>query len=347
MTAARIHAHGGSEVLTVDRVPVPEPAAGHVRVRVTAAALNNTDLWTREGAYGIRGDHPSPAGWIGPIDFPRVQGGDAAGVVDAVGEAVHDSLIGARVVVDPATYDGPGDHALPARILGSEYDGAYAEYLVVAADAVHRVDSSPLDDAQLAALPIAYGTAMGMIERGGIASGDTIVVTGASGGVGIALVQLGVARGAEVIAICSAGKADGVRDAGATHIVDRAGDAWAQVGRIAPDGVAAVLDVVAGTNVHAGVPHLRPGGRWVVAGALGGHDINIDVRSLYLRNLSIVGSTMHTRPHFRALIDLARNGAVRPLIAQTFPLTEVHRAQEELGSRRHVGKLVLLPGGGA
>lgn len=343
MTAARIHAHGGPEVLTVDRIPVPTPGPGQVRIRVAAAALNNTDLWTREGAYGTPDDPDAATGWIGPIDFPRVQGGDAAGYVDAVGSGVDDGVLGSRVVVDPAHYDSEHDDALPVRILGSEYDGGYAEYVVVDEDDVHRVDDSPLSDAQLAALPIAYGTAMGMVERAGVSASDVIVVTGASGGVGVALVQLAVARGADVIAVCSASKADGVREAGATHVVDRAGDVWSDVRRIAPDGVTAVLDVVAGPDVRAGIPVLRPGGRWVVAGALGGHEIDIDVRRLYLHNLSLIGSTMHTRAHFRALMALARSGTVRPLIAQTFPLEQIHRAQEELASRRHVGKLVLLP----
>ncbi|MDZ8202569.1 zinc-binding dehydrogenase [Microbacterium sp. SSW1-59] len=347
MIAARIHAHGGPDVLTLDRVTVPEPGPGQIRVRVVAAALNNTDLWTREGAYGVDGENGTPSGWTGRIDFPRVPGGDVAGFVDAVGDSVDASMTGARVVLDPATYDAPGDDALPVRILGSEYDGGYAPFVVVPATHAHRVDDSPLDDAQLAALPIAYGTAMGMIERAGLGRGDLAVVTGASGGVGLALVQLAVARGAEVITVCSRAKAADVRAAGASHVVDRSSDAWSEVGRIAPDGVTAVLDVVAGSNIRSGLPHLRTGARWVVAGALGGHEIDIDVRTLYLGNISLIGSTMHTRAHFRALMDLARRGAVRPLIAQTFALSEVHRAQEELASRRHVGKLVLLPEHGA
>ncbi len=104
-----------------------------------------------------------------------------------------------------------------------------------------------------------------------------------------------------------------------------------------------MVDVVAGTTLGEGLDLLRTGGRWVVAGALGGHEVSLDVRVLYLRNLSLVGSTMHTPAHFQQLADLARDGAVRPVVARTYPLAEAARAQTDLAGRRHVGKLVLVP----
>ncbi|ANC31913.1 zinc-binding dehydrogenase [Isoptericola dokdonensis] len=343
MQAVRFAHHGGPEVLELVEVAVPAPAAGDVLVRVDAVALNNTDLWTREGSYGLPGEPEALAGWRGPLDLPRIQGADVAGRVDAVGAGVDAHLVGRRVVVDPADYDGDGPAAHPVGLLGSERDGGYAEYVTAPADQVHDMESSPLTDDQLAALPTAYGTALGMIERGDLAEGETVLVTGASGGVGLAAVQLAHARGARVLAVSSGSKLDDVRAAGADVVLDRGADLAAQVRESAPDGVDVVLDVVAGDLLADGLPLLAEGGRWVVAGALGGYEVAFDVRRLYLHNLRLVGSSMHTRDHFALLMDLAREGAVRPVVAATYPLDAAARAQEDLARRTHVGKLVLHP----
>jgi NADPH:quinone reductase-like Zn-dependent oxidoreductase len=343
MQAVRFARHGGPDVLELVEVAVPAPAAGDVLVRVDAVALNNTDLWTREGSYGLPGEPEALAGWRGPLDLPRIQGADVAGRVEAVGAGVDAHLVGRRVVVDPADYDGDGPAAHPVGLLGSERDGGYAEYVTAPADQVHDMESSPLTDDQLAALPTAYGTALGMIERGDLAEGETVLVTGASGGVGLAAVQLAHARGARVLAVSSGSKLDDVRAAGADVVLDRGADLAAQVRESAPDGVDVVLDVVAGDLLADGLPLLAEGGRWVVAGALGGYEVAFDVRRLYLHNLRLVGSSMHTRDHFALLMDLAREGAVRPVVAATYPLDAAARAQEDLARRTHVGKLVLHP----
>ncbi|WP_329366764.1 zinc-binding dehydrogenase [Streptomyces sp. NBC_00669] len=343
MRAVRIARHGGPEVLEPVEVAVPAPKAGEVLVRVGAVALNNTDLWTREGAYGRPGDPKAAAGWRGPIDFPRIQGADVAGRVVAVGAGADERLIGRRVVVDPAIYDGDGPDANPVGLMGSERDGGYAEYVTAPAERVHDMTESPLTDDQLATLPTAYGTALGMIERGRLGAGETALVSGASGGVGLALVQLARARGARVLAVSSGPKIDAVRAAGAHEVVDRARDVAGQVRAAAPEGVDVALDVVAGELVGEGLPLLREGGRWVVAGALGGYDVTFDVRRLYLHNTQLIGSSMHTPAHFGLLMDLARRAAIRPVVAATFPLDQAARAQEELARRGHVGKIVLHP----
>lgn len=344
MRAARLVRHGGPEALELADVPVPTPAAGEVLIRVGAAALNNTDLWTREGAYGLPGDPTALAGWRGLLDFPRIQGADISGTVAATGGGVEPALVGTRVLVDPALYDSDSDDANPVGLLGSERDGGYAEYIAVPVSRVHDVTASPLTDAELACLPIAYGTALGMMERGGVRPGDTVVVTGSSGGVGLALVQLCVARGATVIAISSTNKLSAVLDAGASRVVDRATDPWQHLADTAPASVDVVLDVVAGQGIATGLNCLRDGGRWVVAGALDGYQVDLDIRRLYLHNISLIGSSMHTPAHFRALVEIANAGTVRPVVADTFPLEEAHRAQAELATRRHVGKLVLVAG---
>lgn len=343
MTAVRIVAHGGPEMLEVAQVPVPDPVAGEVLVEVRAVALNNTDLWTRQGAYGTPEDSQALAGWRGPIDFPRIQGADVAGVIAAVGPEGEEGLVGRRVVIDPAIYDAEGPQANPVGLMGSERDGGYAQYVTAPTRQVHDVTASSLSDAQLAALPTAYGTALGMIERGAVREGEAVLVTGASGGVGLALVQLAAARGARVLAVSSGPKLEAVRDAGAEVVIDRAYDIVEQVRAVSGSGVDVVLDVVAGDLVGEGLPMLREGGRWVVAGALGGHRISFDVRRLYLHNARIIGSSMHTREHFALLMDIARQARIQPVIAATYPLEQAARAQEELGERHHVGKLVLEP----
>ncbi|MFF1924715.1 zinc-binding dehydrogenase [Streptomyces sp. NPDC058221] len=343
MRAVRITGHGGPEVLELTEVAVPAAQAGEVLVRVSAVALNNTDLWTREGAYGRPGDPKAKSGWRGPIDFPRIQGADVAGRVVAVGAGVDGSLVGCRVVVDPAIYDTEGPDANPVGLMGSERDGGYAEYVTAPVERVHDVTESPLTDDQLATLPTAYGTALGMIERGRLAKGETALVSGASGGVGVALVQIARARGARVLAISSEPKIEAVREAGAHAVIDRAGDVAGQIRAAAPEGIDVALDVVAGELVGEGLPLLREGGRWVIAGALGGYDVTFDVRRLYLHNAQVIGSAMHTPTHFGLLMDLARRGEVHPVIAAAFPLNRAAQAQEALSRREHVGKIVMRP----
>ncbi|MFE9856414.1 zinc-binding dehydrogenase [Streptomyces sp. NPDC005780] len=343
MRAVRITRHGGPEVLEPATVAVPALQAGEVLVRVGAVALNNTDLWTREGAYGRPDDPRALSGWRGPIDFPRIQGADVAGRVVAVGAGVQGGLVGRRVVVDPAIYDTEGPDANPVGLMGSERDGGYAEYVTAPAKRVHDVTESPLTDDQLATLPTAYGTALGMIERGRLRQGETALVSGASGGVGLALVQIARARGARVIAVSSGPKIDAVREAGAHEVVDRAGDIAEQIRAVAPEGIDVALDVVAGELVGEGLPLLREGGRWVIAGALGGYGVTLDVRRLYLHNAQVIGSAMHTPRHFDLLMDLARRAEVQPVIAATFPLDQAAQAQEELSRRGHVGKVVMHP----
>ncbi len=341
MIAAVLTRFGGPDAVEVREVPVPEPGSGEVLVRVAAAGMNNTDVWTREGAYGLPGDADARAGWLGPVDFPRIQGGDVVGTVAAVGSGFGEELLGRRVLLDPSRYD---EHGHLTAVMGSETDGGFAEYVVAPVEFAHDVTDSPLDDAMLAALPIAYGTATGMLERGGVHSGQTVLVTGASGGVGVALVQLAAARGARVVALTSNAKRDAVAAAGADVTVDRAeGDVAELVRTAAPDGLHAVLDVVAGPVLTAVLPHLADGGRWVVSGAMGGHTVDLDLRRLYLHDISLVGSSMCTREHFARLVEDAVAGSIRPLVAARYDLADVHAAQAAFERREHVGKLVLVP----
>ncbi len=347
MTAAVLRRHGGPDALEVrEDWPVPRVGSGQVLIRVAAAALNNTDIWTREGAYGLPGRPDAKAGWRGPVDFPRVQGGDIAGTVTAVGGDVSDDWVGRRVLVDPAFYADEGEDAVPIGLLGSEADGGFATYVAVDAVRLHDMTDSPLSDEELASLPVAYGTAMGMLERAHIKKGETVFVTGASGGVGFALVQLAAALGARVLALTSGTKAEVVRDAGAEVTVSRDMDPDELQDKLraaAPGGLDAVADVAGGPWLERVLPALRDGARWVIAGAVAGPVVSFDLRRLYLHNLSLIGSSMHTRAHFAELAELARTGALRPRIAARYPLSDIHAAQEEFRHGSLVGKIVVLP----
>lgn len=338
MTAAVTTAHGGPEVVELrDDWPRPSPGPGQVLVRVTAAGVNNTDIWTREGAYGSSNDPNAVAGWRGvPIDFPRIQGGDVTGVVADVGDGVDQGLVGRRVLVDPAAeYDDLGH---PSAIVGSEVDGGFADFHVSSLDRIHDVTSSPLTDPQLACLPIAYATAMGMIEAAGCETGERVLVTGASGGVGLAAVQTLAAQGCHVVAYTSAGKEEAVTAAGAAEIFLRDRDRLSEV-----EEVDAVLDVVGGPGFSAVVDRLRTGGRLVMAGAIAGPLVELDLRRIYLRHRRLIGSTMHTRRAFARVVDMARQGAVSPMVAQTYSLNEIRDAHERFTKKDFVGKLVVVP----
>lgn len=344
MTAVLLSEHGGPEVLEISTdTPIPVPRAGQVLVRVAAAAVNNTDIWTREGAYGLPGDPGAKAGWRGPLEFPRVQGGDIAGVVEAVGGGVDPELVGRRVLVDPAIYRGDGPDDPPVGLLGSEADGGFAQFAVAGAGQVHDMTDSPLSAVELAALPVSYGTALGMLERIALREGERILVTGASGGVGLAAVQLAAARGAQVLALTSSRTASTVREAGAEHIVLRDQDVPSQLAIVAPDGLDCVADVTGGPTIDMVMPSLRDDGRWGIVGAIAGAVIEFDLRRLYLHNIALVGSSMHTRRHFAALAGLAREGSLHPIIERTFRLDQIADAQELFASGNRVGKIVLIP----
>ena len=357
MLAVVTTGHGGPDRLEVREVDDPTPGPAELRVAATATSVNNTDLWSREGAYGSADDADAVTGWRGvPLDFPRVQGADVVGTVDEVGEGVDRSWVGRRVLVDNALYDeaeldgrAPAaavpEDADPVGILGSERDGGYAQLCVLRADRVHDLGASPLSDRELAGLPCAYGTALGMLRRAGVRDGERVLVTGASGGVGLAAVSLAAALGCQVVGLTSAGAEQGVLDAGATATVDRTADDAEDRLRETAAGVDVVVDVVGGPLFRLWPGLLARRGRVVVAGAVAGAVVELDLRRLYLDQKAVVGSSMHTPAIFRDLVDLAVAGDVRPPVAATYPLAEVREAQRAFREDGLVGKVVLdVPG---
>lgn len=347
MKAVLLTGHGGPEKLEYrDDVPVPEPAEGEVLIAVGAAGVNNTDIWTREGAYG-RTDSPDDlSGWRREsMTFPRIQGADIVGRIVAVGSGVADERIGERVIVNPVIYPDGGDDPVGMAFLGSERDGGFAEFTTAPAENAAAIEST-LTDAELATFPTAYLTAEGMLDRARVERGERILVTGASGGVGSALVQLAKARGAAVIALVGRGKEPSLRALGADFVVTRgAGDPFATIaGAIGDEAVDVVADVVGGDSFPALLDLLRPRGRYVTAGAIAGPVVALDLRTLYLKYLELIGSTVGTRAEFRRVVDLVARGAIRPLLAGTYPLSEIATAQAAFKAKSFFGKLVLLPG---
>jgi len=339
MRGVALTGHGGPECLEWrEDLPRPEPMAGEVLIRVAAAGVNNTDINTRVGWYSKGDNDADDASWAGaPLRFPRIQGIDACGHIVAVGDGVDASRIGERVLVEPCLTEARGKPLERPWFFGSECDGAFAEYCAVAARHAYAVDS-PLSDVELASFPCSYSTAENMLTRTRLRAGETVLITGASGGVGSAAVQLAKARGAYVAAVTSAGKAQSLRDLGADVVVDRDAD---YVQALGADSVDVVIDLVAGDKWPGLLDVLRPMGRYAVAGAVGGPMVSLDVRSLYLKDLSFFGCTVLEPEVFGNLVKRIENGAIKPLVAATFPLHQIGAAQAAFADKNYTGKIVL------
>lgn len=331
--------HGGPEKLQWrDDLPVPIAGTGEVIVRVSAAAVNNTDINTRIGWYSKSGGAAEDAAWTGaPLLFPRIQGIDVCGRIVAVGKGVDASRIGERVIIEPCLREANGERLQSPWFLGSECDGGFAEFTRVASRHAYAIKSD-LTDVELASFPCSYSTAENMLTRVDLKTGETVLVTGASGGVGSAVVQLARARGAIVIAVTTAAKSQSLMDLGAVKILDRDGDFVAGIGA---NSVDVVIDLVAGPKWPSLLEVLRPGGRYAVAGAIGGPIVELDVRTLYLKDLSLFGCTALDPDVFGNLVKRIESREVAPLVAQIFPLRDIAGAQDVFATKGHVGKIVL------
>ena len=283
MKAVLLTGHGGLEKLEYrEDVPTPEPAEGEVLIAVGAAGINNTDIWTREGAYGTEDDPATTSGWRrgNPMRFPRIQGADIVGRIVGVGGGVNASRIGERVIVDNALYSGGEEELVDSGLIGSERDGGFAEYVAVSAENAHAIESN-LSDAELATFLTAYVTSLRMLNRARVSAGETVLVTGASGGVGSGLVQLARLRGARVIALVGSGKEDQARALGTELVITR--DTRNLPAAVAKAAGGRPIDVVAdvvGGDVFADLLNvLRPMGRYVSAGAIAGPVVRLDPKN--------------------------------------------------------------------
>ena len=277
------------------------------------------------------------AGAAKALHFPRIQGADVCGVVVAVGARADPRLLHKRVLVEPCLQEAKGKALERAWYFGSECDGGFAEYTVVAARHAHAIDST-LSDVELASFPCSYSTAENLLTRSGVSATDVVLITGASGGVGSAAIQLAKARGARVMAVTSPSKADALMALGADQTVQRSDDLAQALGQ---DSVDVVIDLVAGPPWPSLLNVLKPFGRYAVAGAIGGPMVTLDVRTLYLKDLSLFGCTVLGDTVFSHLVRRIEAGEVKPLVAQTFALDQMREAQTQFETKAHVGKLVI------
>lgn len=350
MKAVQLTGHGGLDKLVYrDDVPVPEPGPEEVLLEVSACGMNNTDVWVREGAYGSEEDPEAVSTWRrgrSTLEFPRIQGTDIVGRIVAVGEGVSESRIGERVIVDFSIYNRPeGDDSLAdIDYIGHGRDGGYAEYTVVPSANAYTVDTD-MDDAELATFSCAYLTGEHMLDRARLAAGERVLVTGASGGVGSAIIQLARARGAIPYAVTSEAKANAIRDIGAEATIIRGEGDLVKKTEEATKGepIDVVADLVAGPMFNDLLRILKMEGRYTTAGAIAGPVVELDLRTMYLKQLELHGSSQGTRTAFRRLLQYIEEGRIRSLLDRTYRLSDFHNAQTAFMSKSFIGKLVVVP----
>jgi len=338
MRAVRFHAHGGPEQLVLEDVPDPTPGSGQVLVRVACCALNHLDLWQRRGLPRVH------------IPLPHVSGSDVAGEVIASPDG--GVAPGTRVLLQPGLSCGRcaeclngDDHLCPAYdVLGYRTDGGYAEQVVVpSANIVPIPEHVSFESA--AAFPLTFLTAWHMlVTRASLRAGETVLVLAAGSGVGQAAIQIARVLGARVIATAGTAEKRARAEAlGASAVVDHYAADWpAQVrGLTAGRGVDVVVEHV-GTATWAGsVRSLGRGGRLVTCGATTGAESDLDLRSLFARQISLLGSYVGSKGELWQVLPLLADGRVAPVVDSVFPLAEAAEAQRALEARRHFGKIVL------
>ncbi|CAN5757172.1 zinc-binding dehydrogenase [soil metagenome] len=348
MLAAVFSEFGGPEVVRVEEVAVPEPGPGEVRLLVGAAAMNHLDLWVRRGL---------------PIEttMPHIGGSDIAGVVDALGEGVAGGgrfvREGARVVVNPSVSCGEcewcekGEESLCARyrIIGEHTQGGFAEYVVVPARNLYPIpDGYPMETA--AAAPLVFLTAWrGLTTRGRLAAGESVLITGASGGVATAAVQIAKHVGARVYAVSTGEHEARLRSLGADVVYDRervdySKEVWRDTGR---RGVDVVFDSVGAATWTQNVRAAARGGRIVVYGATTGPTLETDARQVFWKQLEILGTTMSNNAEFEQVMALVFSGVMEPVIDVVWPLDRIREAHRRLEGGEQFGRIVITAGTGS
>lgn len=362
MKAAVLEGHGGLDRLVIrDDLPVPQPEAKEVLIEVGACGINNTDINTRIGWYSksVRSGTATAAGadsikhlsvddgtWDdSTVVFPRIQGADVAGRIVASGAGVSPARIGERVIVDPWIRDRsqPENRNL-AVYVGSERNGGFAQYMTAPEENAFVIKSD-LSDAELATFPCSYSTAEHMLDRVRLHKGETILIPGASGGVGSALIQLAKRRKARVLAMTADSKMGMIRKLGVDEVFDRNHkDLEQHIREAAHEGkIDVVADVVGGAGFSMSLNLLGRGGRYVASGAIAGPIVELDLRTVYLKDLEMHGATVMPLGIFEKLVGYIEDGEIQPLLAKTFPISEIKLAQEEFLTKKHIGNFVILP----
>ncbi len=361
MSAVQLIGHGGTDQLVYrDDVAVPRPGEGEVLVKVTATAKNNTDRKVREGLYPTERDDDIASFQIGgapTLQFPRIQGADVVGRVAAVGPGVDETRIGERGLLDFNIYaDERRDINLTPDYYGHGRDGGFAEYIAVPSDQFHAVPNPELADAELAVMGMcSYQTALHMLNAASVDAGEQVLVTGASGGVGTALIQLCRLLGAVPHAVSSPGKTQALLNLGAESVVDRTGVTdWPRAVNDATGGrvIDAVMDLAGGAMTNPLIDVMiqrmaerRTYPRLSIAGASAGNVTEILWTRIYLYQVQVFGVSHGTRDEADQLIEWIRDGSLRPVLHGTFRLSDIHRAEEYFVGRGsdYIGKMAIVP----
>ena len=327
MRAFVLHAHGPIENYKLETAwPEPQPGPGQAVVRVRACGLNYLDVFVRRGMPGL------------PVHMPRIPGGDIAGEVVAVGRDVAGDWVGKRVLVDPALKTGGA--------LGEHADGGICEQIAVDAGQLIAL-SDGVSFEQAAALPIAYGTAHHMmLDRGQVKAGETVLILGASGGVGTACVQLAKAAGASVIACASSpDKLARLKGLGADHLVDYTKEDFSRRtwDFTAGKGADVVVNYTGGDTWVPGIKATRRRGRILTCGATAGFDPKTDLRYIWVRELTVMGCNGWTRPGLEDLLRQVEAKAIVPVIHQVYPIDQAWDAMRAMENRALFGKVLVRP----
>jgi NADPH:quinone reductase-like Zn-dependent oxidoreductase len=350
MRAVLFRKHGGPEVMEVAEIATPTPGPGEVQIRVAAVALNHIDLWMRRGLPSMK------------IALPHVPGGDVCGTVSALGAAVRGVEVGARVVVNPGLSCGRCRHCLGGRdnlcpdfrMLGEHVQGAMAEFVVVPAANLVPIPPPPpsgkgarlaITDAEWAAIPISFITAWQMlVDKARIKRGETVLVLGAGSGVGVAAIQIAKLFGTRVIAAASTDrKLAAARAIGADDVFNYVEeDLVVAVKRLTDRrGADVVVEHTGATTFPKSVVAAAHGGRIVTCGATDGHEAILNLRHVFWRQLSILGSTLAPKSSLFEVLDRVAAGQLRPVVDRVLPLAEIAEAHRALESREAFGKIVL------
>jgi len=331
-------------------IKVPSPDSDQVLIKVLGAGINNTDINTRTAWYSksVKGEtnasnsqgEDGDGSWSGePLEFPIIQGADCYGEIVSVGGDVDAGRIGERVLVRTMQQYAVDYRPYECWTLGSECDGAFAEYMLAFSDESFKIESN-WSNAELASIPCAYSTAENLLERSDVKEGEVVLITGASGGVGSAAIMLAKRRGARVVAVASEAKARMVQEIGADEVIHREDKL---IDSIDNESIDVVIDLVAGESWGELLEVLKKGGRYAASGAIAGPIVELDVRTLYLKDLVLIGCTFQDRQVFQNLIGYIERNEIKPLVSETYPLKDIINAQKDFVSKKYVGKLVLLP----
>ena len=340
MKAVLFSEHGGTDVLRYADAPEPVIGPQDVLVRVRACALNHLDIWVRRGMPGVK------------IPLPHIGGCDIAGEVAEAGAAVTNVKVGDRVMLAPGVSCGHCDRCLAGKdnqcrqytLLGYLYDGGYAQYLK--APSVNALPMpANLSFEQAAAVPLVFLTAWHMlITRAQLKPAETVLVLGAGSGVGSAAIQIAKVTGARVIATAgSEAKLDRAKELGAEELIEHSRQNIAdEIKRITNRrGVDVVFEHVGEVTWEQSIRSLAIGGRLVTCGATTGYQGKMDIRLLFSRNLSILGTYMGSKAELFAVLELVGRGELKPVIDCVLPLERAAEAQERLENREQFGKIVL------